>query len=63
MTQPLSINDCVIEDSFRLVELAERNALTNELLPFHGAKCGCRLCITDRWTRSPEAAEFARRKR
>jgi hypothetical protein len=53
MTPTLSINDHVIADCFLLVELAERNALANELRPFHGSECGCRLCITDRWAPLP----------
>jgi hypothetical protein len=58
----LSINDYVINDCFRLVEsVSVTRCRIAEAL--HGAECGCRLCITDRWTRSPEAAEFARRKR
>jgi hypothetical protein len=58
-----SINDYVISDCFRLVELAEIQAMEAELKPFHGSECGCRLCATDRWAKSPGAAEFVGRMR
>jgi hypothetical protein len=63
MTQPLSINDQVIEDCFRLVQEAEIRSIAVLLAPFHTSSCPCRICETDRWIKSEDAAEFARRKR
>jgi hypothetical protein len=63
MTQPLSINDCVIEDCFRLVEFAEKAAMQDELTPYHTATCGCWFCVADRWIKSEDAAEFIARKK
>jgi hypothetical protein len=63
MTPTLSINDWVIEDCFRLVQEAEIRSIAVLLAPFHTSSCPCRICETDRWIKSEDAAEFARRKR
>jgi hypothetical protein len=37
--------------------------MQDELSPYHDANCGCWFCVSDRWAKSPEAAEFVRRMR
>jgi hypothetical protein len=59
----LSINDYVIEDCFRLVQEAEIRSIAVLLAQYHTSSCPCRICETNRWIRSQDAAEFVGRMR